>query len=400
MKVEDGAFNATSIKEINLNKGITSIGNFAFQNNTNLVTFDIPETVETVGEHAFRKVPWFNSLTDEFVIKGDGVLVKYNGSKSGITIPETVKYIGGAVFEKNTTISEMILHDSLEGIGRNAFNGCSNLTSLTIPKSITSIGTGAIPSACTIYVYKPSAGYDYRSTNRVILNDSYTTGKDTFYYVVKEDGNIEIIGCVTTSTEITVPTDIDGIVVDAIGNYGFEGCTTINSITIPNNILTIGDYAFLGCTGLINATIPKTVSSVGEYAFKDCTGLVNVTISEGVESVGRGAFYNCTSLVEAIVPDTAEYLGEYAFYNCNSLTTATIGTGTKDLGKYTFYGCEKLTNAVVGMNVQNIGEYAFYGDTSLETVTLGLSVKTIGDYAFYNCNLGRVTVPATTTYIG
>jgi len=353
--IQDGAFNnCYYITDINLNADITSVGAYAFRDN-----------------------PWYEALTDEFVIEGDGVLIKYNGTKSGITISEDINYIGGTVFQNNTKISEVTLHNNLKGIGREAFSGCSNLTSLTIPKSVTSIGTSAIPLTCKIYVYRPSAGYDYRSTNRVVLNAYYTTGNDTFYYVVKADGNIEIIGCETTSTEITVPTDIDGVVVDEIGDYGFKNCTTLNSITIPNNIINIGDYAFLGCTGLVNATIPTTVNNVGEYAFKNCTGLVNVTISEGVENLGEGVFYNCTSLVEAVVPDTAKTVGAYAFYNCDSMTTATIGITADAIGEYTFYGCEKLN-----------------------TIVIGISVESIGDYAFYNCALTRVTIPAATTYIG
>lgn len=353
--IQDGAFNnCTYITDINLNEGITSIGAYTFRDN-----------------------PWYEALTDEFVVEGDGVLIKYNGTKSGIIISEDINYIGGTVFQNNTKISEVTLHDNLKGIGREAFSGCSNLTSLTIPKSVTFIGTSAIPSTCKIYVYRPSAGYDYRSTNRVVLNAYYTTGNDTFYYVVKADGNIEIIGCETTSTEITVPTDIDGVVVDEIGDYGFKNCTTISSITIPSNILNVGEYAFVGCTGLVNATIPTTVNNVGDYAFKDCTGLVNVTISEGVENLGEGVFYNCTSLVEAVVPDTAKTVGAYAFYNCDSMTTATIG-----------------------ITADAIGEYAFYGSEKLNTIVIGISVKSIGDYAFYNCALTRVTVPAATTYIG
>ena len=262
-------------------------------------------------------------------------------------------------------------------IGENAFDGCTNLTAMTIPKSVVKIGSNAIPDACKISVYRPSAGYDYRSTNRIVLNSSFKTGNETYYYIVNDDGCAEIIGCTTTSTELTVPTDFDGIVVNKIGDYGFANCTTLNSITIPANILNIGKYAFDGCTGLVNATIPTTVDTVGDYAFNNCTGLVNVTISEGVQALGEGAFYNCTSLIEAVVPDTAKYVGSYAFYNCTSMVTATIGTTAEAIGDYTFYNCEKLENIVVGY-----------------------SVKTIGDYAFYNCALGRVSIPSATVSIG
>ena len=288
-----------------------------------------------------------------------------------------MKHIAGAVFQNNQKISEVNFSDQITDIGAYAFDGCTNLTSVTIPKTVTRIDKMAIPDSCTISVYRPSAGYDYRDTNRIVLNSSYTTGNDTYYYVVHEDNTVEIIGCTTTSTELTVPEAIEELPVTTIGDYGFSGCSTLNSITIPANIKIIGKYAFQQCTGLVNATIPTTVNSVDDYAFYNCTGLMYVTISEGVKRLGNGVFYNCTSLTEAVVPDSAETLGAYAFYNCKSMTTATIGISADSVKEYTFFGCEKLENVVIG-----------------------ISVESIGDYAFYNCNLTRISIPSSTTSIG
>ena len=400
-RIVGGAFaNCTYINKIVLNDGITFIGDYAFQNN-----------------------PWYKSLTDEFVIDGDNVLIKYNGTKSNVVIPDTVKHIAGGVFKNNTKISAITLPDELLSIEENTFNGCTNLTAMTIPKSVVKIGGNAIPDACTISVYHPSAGYDYRSTNRIVLNSSFTTGNEAYYYIVNDDGCAEIIGCTTTSTELTVPTDFDGIVVNKIGDYGFANCTTLNSITIPANILNIGKYAFTGCTGLVNATIPTTVDTVGDYAFNNCTGLKNVTISEGVQALGEGAFYNCISLIEAVVPDTAKYVGSYAFYNCTSMVTATIGTTAESIGDYTFYNCERLENIVVGYSVKTIGHYAFYncalGRVSIPSATVSIgnyafaendkmtkatlrkNLLTIGNGAFRNCGaLATITIPTTVTSIG
>ena len=355
----------------------TQIPSGAFANNKNITKIVLNDSITSIGDFAFQNNPWYKSLTDDFVIDGDNVLIKYNGTKSNVVIPDTVKHIAGGVFKDNATISAVTLPDGLLSIGENTFKDCTNLTAMTIPKSVIKISENAIPDACTINVYRPSAGYDYRSTNRIVLNNSFATGNETYYYIVKDDGCAEIIGCTTTSTELTVPTDFDGIGVNKIGDYGFANCTTLNSITIPANILNIGKYAFTGCTGLVNATIPTTVDTVGDYAFNNCTGLKNVTISEGVQALGEGAFYNCISLIEAVVPDTAKYVGSYAFYNCTSMVTATIGTTAESIGDYTFYNCVKLENIVVGY-----------------------SVKTIGNYAFFNCALGRVSIPSATVSIG
>lgn len=412
----------STIKEVTITDA-TQIPSGAFANNKNITKIVLNDGITSIGDFAFQNNPWYKSLTDEFVIDGDNVLIKYNGTKSNVVIPDTVKHIAGGVFKNNTKISAVTLPDKLLSIGENTFNGCTNLTAMTIPKSVIKIGGNAIPDACTISVYRPSAGYDYRSTNRIVLNSSFATGNETYYYIVNDDGCAEIIGCTTTSTELTVPTDFDGIVVNKIGDYGFANCTTLNSITIPANILNIGKYAFTGCTGLVNATIPTTVNTVGDYAFNNCTGLKNVTISEGVQALGEGAFYNCISLIEAVVPDTAKYVGSYAFYNCTSMVTATIGTTAESIGDYTFYNCEKLENIVVGYSVKTIGDYAFYncalGRVSIPSATVSIgnyafaendkmtkatlrkNLLTIGNGAFRNCGvLATITIPATVTSIG
>ena len=375
--IQDGAFNnCKNITEININDGVTSIG------------------------YSFQNVPWYTNLSDEFVIKGNNVLIKYNGEKSSVTIPENVTCISGGVFENNTNISEVILPNNLKEIGWHCFNGCTNLTSIIIPKSVTKIGSLAIPNTCKIKVYRPSAGYDYRATNREIINNSETIGNDTYYYNIEENGNAEIIGCDTTSTELTIPSKLGEYTIDKIGDYGIANCTTIKSVTIPSEINTIGNYAFYKCTSLVNATIPPTVKEVGEYAFKDCTGLVNVTISEGVELLGKGTFYNCTSLIEAVVPDTVEKLGEYAFYNCKAMAKATIGTKADAINKYTFYDCNELESVVIGTKVTYIDDYAFY-NCALTRVTVPSTVTKIGEFAFEKCNaLERATLRKNLLTIG
>ena len=243
----------SSIKTVTITDA-TQIPSGAFANNKNVTKIVLNDGVTSIGDYAFQNNPWYNNLTDEFVTIGDNVLIKYNGTKSSVTIPDTVKHIAGGVFKNSNKISEVILPNELLSIGQNAFKNCAALTTLTIPKSVSKIGSNAISDSCAIQVYQPSAGYSYRDSNKTVLNDSYTKGNDTFYYIIKSDDTAEIIGCETTSTELTVPEEIDGHTVSAIGDYGFAKCATLKSITIPKNIKTIGKYAFDGCTGLINAT--------------------------------------------------------------------------------------------------------------------------------------------------
>ena len=401
----------------------TQIPAGAFYNEDRITKININDKVSVVGDQAFYNVPWYDNLKNEFEIVGDSLVIKYNGTSGTLNIPENVKHRGANVFKNHTEITSVTLPENLLSIGYQAFYGCSGLSEMTIPKSVIRIDTNAIPSYCTINVYCPSAGYDYRSTNRVILNDSFTTGQDTYYYIVKEDGTIEIIGTTTTSTELTIPVEINGITVSSVGDYGFSDCTTLNSITIPANIKTIGKYAFQKCTGLVNATIPATVDSVGDYAFYNCTALMYVTIAEGVDALGEGVFYNCVSLQEAAIPDSAVSMGGYAFYNCTSLSDVAIGNSLKAIEEYSFYNCEKLSTLVIGTSVESIGDYAFYNcaiaklsipmittligkyafanNTEMTRATLRTQLQTIDDGAFQNCtSLATTSIPANVTYIG
>ena len=94
--------------------------------------------------------------------------------------------------------------------------------------------------------------------------------------------------------------------VTSIGNYAFEGCTGLTSVTIPDSVTSIGNYAFQNCTSLTSATIGDGVEWIGEYTFASCFNLTSVTIGEGVTSIGSSAFYYCTSLSTVYYKGTAD----------------------------------------------------------------------------------------------
>ena len=102
---------------------------------------------------------------------------------------------------------------------------------------------------------------------------------------------------------ITIP---DGVI--SIGFEAFSCCYSITSITIPDSVTSIGDFAFHDCLGLTTVIIPKNVTNIGEGAFWACSSLANVTIHEGVTSIGNSAFYGCTGLTTVIVPESVEIM--------------------------------------------------------------------------------------------
>ena len=292
------------------------------------------------------------------VIDNNSVEVDQQNSSDisgSVVIPSTVTYNG-------TTYS-------VTSIGYNAFEGCSGLTSVTIPNSVTSIGGLA------------------------------------FY------------GC-SRLTSVTIPNSVT-----SIGECAFRGCLSLASVTIGNSVTSIGHNAFSGCLGLttlnfnaINCqdfdycpfsgtslttvNIGDSVQRIPVNFVRDCRGLTSITIPNSVTSIGGLAFSGCRGLTSVTIPNSVTSIGESAFSYCSGLTSVTIGNGVTSIGYYVFNGCSGLTSVTIPNSVTSIGYGAFSGCSGLTSVTIGNSLTSIGDRAFYEClNLSSLinlaTVPPT-----
>ena len=177
--------------------------------------------------------------------------------------------------------------------------------------------------------------------NANIVSNTYENGKG----VIKFDGDIT-----------------------SIGDYAFDWCASLTSVTIPDSITSIGESAFGYCRRLTSVTIPDSVTSIGSRAFSECNSLTSVTIGNGVTSIGSGAFRDCTSLTSVTIPDSVTSIGGWAFYKCDSLTSVTIGNGVTSIGSYAFNDCDSLTSVTIPDSVTSIGGWAFYKCDSLKEV--------------------------------
>ena len=185
-------------------------------------------------------------------------LVGYFGDRTSITIPNSVTSIGSYAFYK-----------------------CSSLTSLTIPDSVTSIGYGAF-AGC----YRLVEVYNLSSLN--ITKGSIDNGYVGYYALnIYMDKN--------TPSKLTKENDFvihtEGNVKTLVGYFGDR-----TSITIPSSVTSIGSYAFYNCSSLTSITIPSSVTSIGSYAFYNCSSLTSITIPNSVTSIGRDAFGYCSNL--------------------------------------------------------------------------------------------------------
>ncbi|MDE7413058.1 MAG: leucine-rich repeat protein, partial [Muribaculaceae bacterium] len=348
-------------------------------------------------------------------------------------------------------------------IGNSAFYGCSSLTSLSIPASVTSIGDYAF--------------YGCSSLDSLSIPASVTSiGNSAFY------------NC-SSLTSLSIPASVT-----SIGNSAFYGCSSLTSLSIPASVTSIGDYAFYSCSSLDSLSIPASVTSIGNFAFDGCSALkdinlengeteltlgynnssqyygifydcplekihigrnlsyensstyssplynqnklTDVTIGENVTSLGYALFYGCSSLTSLSIPASVTSIGNYAFNGCSALKDINLENGETELtlgynnsSKYygIFYDCplekihigrnlsyknsstynsplykqNKLTDVTIGENVTSLGYALFYGCSSLASLSIPASVTSIGNYAFYGCSsLASLSIPASVTSIG
>ena len=335
-----------------------------------------------------------------------------------ITIPNSVTEMGRRAFSGCSSLTGIAIPDSVTEIGKYAFDGCKSLTSITIPDGVTSIGYGAFYNCSSLTEIKvASENSNYVSVNGVLYNKDKTTiicypaGKKGNNYkipdgVTKVDSSA-FIGC-SSLTSITIPNGVT-----SIGDSAFEDCTSLKSITIPNSVTSIGDSAFEDCTSLTSITIPNGVTSIGDSAFEGCTSLTSITLPDSVTSIGFGAFIGCSSLTSITIPDSVTSIGDYAFLGCSRLTAIDVNTDNKDytsVNGVLFYNdktiiCypagKKGNNYKIPDGVTSICWYAFSGCTSLTSITIPDSVTEIGGSAFENCSsLTSITIPDSVTSIG
>lgn len=326
----------------------------------------------------------------------------YNKNTDGTTVTVTYQNtssprytnLSGAVSIPSKVTSGGVTYN-VTAIGASAFDGCSGMTSVTIPSSVKSAGNMAF--------------YGCEALTSVKITDlaawckiSFETGTGNPLYYAH---NLYLNGAKVTN--LTIPSTIT-----EIGKFTFKGGSCLVSVTIPTSVKSIGDCAFEGCSGLKSLTIPNSVTSIGIYAFEDCIGLTSLSIGTGLTTIERSVFRGCSGLKSVNIPNTVTKIDDGAFSGCSGLTSVTIGTGVATTGTTPFYNCTGLTT--VKWNAKNCADpsdlnfYPFrnltnittmeFGDqvehipariadglTGLTSVTIGTSVTSVGNYAFNGC---------------
>ena len=437
--VDCAFFGCTSLETVTIPNSVINICSSAFRNCTSLKEVTIPASVTDIGDEAFgyysdidgseiKKVDGFkinyvkntyghyyatkNGFSDEDCIitneLNDGTLEisNYAGNSATYEIPgeidgKKVVRIGDSAFIDCTELTSVTIPDSVTDIRWRAFYNCVSLKSVTIPKSVIDIdnyafgyyydsdsfGTKKIDGFKINYV-KNTYGHMYALKNGFTDEACFLTNE-------LDDGTLEITKYAGNSATYVIPGEINGKKVTEIGDSTFKGCTELTSITIPDGVIGIGNNAFSGCTSLETVTIPASVTYVGNSAFYGCTSLKSVTIPESVTYIGGYAFAECYSLKYADIPANVTGIGTSPFCNCRSLenintdeankcyTTVDGVLYDKDKTELINYPAGKKDSSyVIPEGIRTIREKAFYGCLNLCELTIPDSVTEIESGAF------------------
>ncbi len=193
---------------------------------------------------------------------------------------------------------------------------------------------------------------------------------DDYEYNVINGGNVSIMNYIGKSSEIVIPSEINGRPVIKIEMASFSGNRNIKKIVIPDSIKTIGQNAFSSCTALKEIVIPDSVKQIGVSAFSDCTSLERAVISNGIATVGAFMFRNCYSLTDVVIPDGITRIDTGAFRHCKKLKSVIIPDSVREICSEAFEYCLSLENVVIPDSVIKIGDNAFSDCPALSNLKL------------------------------
>lgn len=365
---------------------------------------------------------WTLYSNETMVIEGTGAMLDpyYHHSKpwgvftpvdkvKKIVLQDGITSIGRQMFQGFSELTEVSVPSSIESIGYRAFEGCTSLTKIVIPASVTKIDAQAFQGCAFTSAGPIGSGCDYEFGWDRILPNAFQ-------------------GCYKLETAFL------SAGISAIGDYAFSGCESLKEINIPDSVRTFGGSSFASCSSIRRINIPEGVDRIPYRLFSNCSSLESIEIPDSVTSIDSLAFEGCSKLKTIKVPGNVTHVGA-AFDGCiglqkliipssvteagdklhrgmiagasNITSAGPLGSGCsvefgwdKEIPPYAFYGGSYLENVIIPDGIIKIRYEAFRYCEKLEEIIIPGNVEEIGSQSFLNCeNLKSVYFEGNAPYV-
>ena len=363
---------------------VSSIGDFAFENCSELRQVNLPEGLVNIGMGAFS---------------GCSQLIS-------IAIPDGVTYIGSQAFANNARLAEVAWSPdiALTTIGDMAFANCGSLTRFDVPCNVSYLNGSAFFGANGMRMFSVAAGNGHFYADGGVLFD--ITGDTLVAYPAGLSGgydlpeNVTRIG--THAFGYARLTDIDLGNVQTIDRYAFA-YSLLERLTIPDSVTYFGEYAFAYNYYLKDLTIGRGVYSITKYAFMYDYELAELDLPANIIQIEMWAFaYAGVGRINFAPDGDLMQIGDYSFYMCD-IRELDIPGSLMSIGGAAFSWNTALSQVTFtdNANLQYIGGEAFGYAYSLKSIALPDGLLEVGDYAFRDSALaGTVCIPASVNHIG
>ena len=377
------------IKKIVVHEGVTSIGNYAFENCWNAESISLPGSVERIGSHAFDNCRLVESLQLPSALRECGAYA-FNAcyALKSIAIPDGVSALPESMFSGCTALAEVTLPDGLERIGESAFSSCA-LVSVRIPESVAAIEDRAFNGCDAL------KSVEWDAVAYPDLEESVLPANVTSITFGERVGRIPARLCAGTGiTELAVPASVE-----EIGDFAFQRCTALAKVLLGNGVKRIGMRAFDRAGISEEVVLPDGLVEMDEYVFADCAKLPGVVWGKGLTTIPSYTFSGCSALARMEIPDHVTAIESRAFSECAQLAELVVGKGVASIGGMAFYGCGNLSRVewnAVDCAVYSAGSFA----SSLSEVVFGDEVAYIPAAPFQNASITEVRIPENVERMG
>ena len=297
----------------------------------------------------------------------------FSGCRSlkSLVIPDGVTSIGDGAFFFCRFLSGIVIPNSVASIGDSAFEGCSSLEYISLPKSVICLNGNPF--------FYWNGKLECLSPN-FIYEDDVLFNKDKSKIISFRNQAVK---------SYIIPNSVT-----SIGEWAFEGCSSLTDIVIPDSVTSIGESVFSGCSSLEYISLPKSVICLNGNPFFNWNGKLeclspNFIYEDDVlfnKDKSKIISFRNQAVISYIIPDSVTSIGDRAFSGCSFLFGIVIPNSVTSIGDRTFCGCSFLTEVDIPDSVTSIGNGAFYDCNSLRSVVIPDSVTSIGERAFEDCN--------------